>query len=485
MKIAILADLHLSDNFNTVKSPVLDWALAEVKKQNCDSICCIGDLTAQGSREQTAEVLRRLAGAQLPVCSTPGNAELRIYRDGETAKMFDIAPVENVPVVLIDTSWDEPEKSELQKLENLPDNGGFLLATHNPVPHWSEQAQAAVKKAQQRKAVTAIIAGHSHHDEANILRGLDPDKASGGPPMLAVMERNADGSWLRTDCVMPGVDPGDWNSSEREIFWRNIGFSTMWEEVEAFEFAIKEGVQNVELRPGFKDIDNLPANVEKWRQAGGRVLSLHLPDLKLNDQSDSLRSLSELAVQLRCDRVTLHVPRVTAAEFAGKKTLLLDKFAADLQPLLENNVVIGIENLHTSTGENTFETRNFGCTIAECREWIMLLREKFSTDSIGFHIDIGHCRNNAPISGRENLSDWYLQMGDLINGWHIHQVGYDNGKFSNHQPLNGFYEKLISLGGLFMAYRTGQFKEVPMFLEARSFAGNIQAYKNLQQLFVR
>jgi hypothetical protein len=111
--------------------------------------------------------------------------------------------------------------------------------------------------------------------------------------------------------------------------------------------------------------------------------------------------------------------------------------------------------------------------------WVELLREKFSTDRIGFHLDIGHSRNNAPISGRENLSDWYVEMGSMLNGWHLHQVGYNAGVFSNHQPLCGFYEKLISLGGLFMALRAGQLKKAPMFLESRTWDGNVQAYGKL------
>ena len=183
-----------------------------------------------------------------------------------------------------------------------------------------------------------------------------------------------------------------------------------------------------------------------------------------------------LAHRLGCDRVTLHVPRVTAAGFAGAKDGLLERFGKCLRILLENDVEIGIENLHTREGETNRETRNFGCTIEECREWILLLRGYFGTTRIGFHLDIGHARNNAPISGWENLSDWYAAMGDLLDGWHLHQVKVKDGKFSNHHPLTGFYDKLISLGGLFLALRAGQLPRAPMFLESREWAGNAEAY---------
>jgi hypothetical protein len=474
-----LADLHLTDNFNTVKMPVLEWALQELKNRQCDCICCIGDLTAQGSDKQTAEVLKRLNSCGVPFCSTPGNAEVRIYQDGRNADKFNIPAPAGVPVILIDTTFNEPSTEDLVKLAALPDNASFLLATHNPVQMWSQKAQDAVKAAMERRAVTFDMAGHSHHDEANILRGLDPDKASGGVPMFAVMERNADGLWQRSDVNMPGVDPGEWCVAEREELIQNIGISTMWEELAALEFAVQHKICHVELRMKLAHAPELQQAIERWRSCCGETLSLHLPDLKLHDEENNLKKFAALADELGCDRVTLHVPRVTAAEFDAAKDQLLEKFAADLQILLEKKTVIGIENLHTSAQANTFETRNFGCNIEECRRWVELLREKFSTDRIGFHLDIGHCRNNAPISGKENLSDWYCCMGYLVNGWHLHQVGDNGGVFSNHQPLCGFYDKLISLGGLFMALRAGQLKKAPMFLESRTWDGNVQAYGKL------
>ncbi|MBE6379575.1 MAG: hypothetical protein E7047_01450 [Lentisphaerae bacterium] len=483
MKTAILADLHLTDDFNTVKSSVLKWALDTAQQLHVDLLCCIGDLTAQGSDRQTREVLRQLNSCKIPYCSTPGNAEVRIFRDGRNANLFDVPATDDVPVILINTLADEPVAEDLLKLEALPDNSGFLLATHSPQHNWSPSAQAVLQNALRRGAVTAVIAGHSHHDADGILRGLDPDKAAGGPPMLAVLEQMPDRSWLRTDVVMPGIDPADWTAAELADFRSNIGFSTMWDLLPALEFAALYKVANVELRPPVEYNTETLEAVKKWRECGGKTLSLHLPDLKPVDPENKLLEHALLAHKLGCDRVTLHVPRVTASEFANQKERLLEQFGASLQVLLANDITIGIENLHTCAGKNTFETRNFGCTIDECREWILLLRERFNTDKIGFHLDIGHARNNAPLSGKENLSDWYCRMGDLINGWHLHQVEHKDGEFFNHQPLTGFYGKLISLGGMFMALRAGQLPgSTPMFLEARTWEGNVKAYTALMRI---
>ena len=483
MKIAVLGDLHLTDNFGSVKLSVLEWALQTAAKLECSFICCIGDLTAQGSDRQTEEILKRLKKCGIPFCSTPGNAELRLFPDGRNEAKFNLPPGESFPLILINTAKDEPAAEELNKLAALPEQAGFLLATHNPPAEWSPGAREILAAAQHRGAVTSVIAGHFHHDEEGILRGLDPDKASGGPPMFAVFERMKSGTWTRSDMVMPGVDSVEWTKSEREEFRRNLGFSTMRESVTALEFAALHQVQNVELRLHEAEYSNqLIKAVSKWRSRGGRILSLHLPDLTLRNDEGALEHYAAMALQLGCERVTLHVPRGTAAEFAPAQDILLEKFRKTLGNLLENNISIGIENLHTTPEKNTFETRNFGCNIKECRHWITLLRESFSTDLIGFHLDIGHCRNNAPISGRENLSDWYCSMGDLVNGWHLHQMTASHGKFTNHAPLKGWYEKLISLGGLFLALKAKQLKPAPMFLESRTWEGNKEAYLKLTEI---
>ncbi len=479
MKIAVFADLHLTDNFGTVKNEVLEWALTEVRRRQADMLCLIGDLTAQGTTRQADRILDRIGKLGLPWCSTPGNAELRTGVT-ETEKRFDIPAPETAGIVTVNTARNEPDPDELAKLAALPDGAGCLLATHNPVRNWSEAARSAVRKAEQRRAVTAVIAGHSHHDEPEILRGLDPDKASGGPPMFSILSREQDG-WKREDVVMPGVDPAEWKESDRAELRNMLGISTMWEPMDGLEFAIRNRIPHVELRFPLNEPESLAAPLARWRENGGRTLSLHLPSLTPGDDGGKLRQAAECAVRLHCERVTLHVPKVTAAEYPAEREHLLDRFAKDLEPVLKNDLTVGIENLHTRPDARTDDRRNYGCTIEECRTWIEQLRERFAPAKIGFHMDLGHARNNAPFSGRENLSDYYRELGQMINGWHFHQVVQGKDGFLNHQKLTGFYDKLISLGGWFMAWRSGQLAPAPVFLEVRDMEENRESYLRLTE----
>ncbi|MBO4511887.1 MAG: hypothetical protein J5746_03910, partial [Victivallales bacterium] len=205
------------------------------------------------------------------------------------------------------------------------------------------------------------------------------------------------------------------------------------------------------------------------------------------DDGGALLASAERALRLGCQRVTLHVPAVTAAVFPEHKERLLANFMTRMAPLLDSPVDIGIENLHTYAGKTDDAQRNYGCTIAECRDWIEELREASGNARIGFHLDIGHARNNAPFNSRENLSDYYAEMGAIANGCHFHQVVLKPaaGDSGNHNPFTGLYTKMISLAGYFLAWRAGQFAlNPPVFLEIHGKGLGIQNYNKLKHLIL-
>ena len=147
---------------------------------------------------------------------------------------------------------------------------------------------------------------------------------------------------------------------------------------------------------------------------------------------------------------------------------LLDAAESPVRRLLAAGISIGIENLHIVPGESV-DARNFGCTPDECREWIELLRWRLDCCSrIGFNFDLGHARNNGPLANLFTISDWYEELGDEINGFHLHQVvKRPDGTLCNHMPLVEPFGSLISLASLFLGWRRGTVNPAPMFLEIR------------------
>ena len=249
----------------------------------------------------------------------------------------------------------------------------------------------------------------------------------------------------------------------------------MYEPIAMLSFAIENHIAAVELRGGtVREPDaRLDELLNDWRRAGGKILSLHLSELApAQDGAEAeLAATVRRAVELGCQRVTLHVPRVGKCDYPAERDALLAQAGRVLAPLAEAGIAIGVENMHWKAGD-TEETRRFGCTIEECREWIALLRRTLPGATVGFHLDIGHARNNGVWGSRQPLGLWYAALGGELNGMHIHQVEQKaDGTFGNHRELTGFYDKLITLSGLFYAWNHGVIRQVPMFLEVLGTGG--------------
>lgn len=478
-RIAVLADLHYVVEAAVMKSAVLRWALGKAKALGCESVVCAGDMLGMGSVREARELRAMLASQPLPVFMTHGNSELRT--PSETAEALSILASGATPpsgVVLVDSSHLYANPAELDAITGA----AKLLVTHVPPQAWGTAPLEAFRRAVARGAVSLAVAGHDHADailedgRCVVLRGLDPDKATGGPPSFATFVTDGRGWWPEATHEFPGIRPEEWADDFRRSFRDDLGLSTMYDPFGGLAFAKDNGVQCVELRHGSwkpEDGDALVAAIRSWRAAGGRVLSSHLPSLSFPDGGisgeGSVREACEVALALGCDRVTIHVPGIKAREWESRKDEVLVAYVRALSPLAGSRVAIGVENMHT-TGEAP-EDRGFGFIPQECAELIGLLREAVGP-SVGFHLDIGHARNNRPFDSRYPLGVWYSALGGMCNGMHIHQVvARPGGVMENHLPLTGFFDKLISLSSLILARRDGVLRPAPMFIEVRGGAG--------------
>ena len=536
-RIAVFADLHYTCGSATLKGRVLREALDAALSLGAGGVVCAGDMLGTGTVAE-ATALRAIFDAQpLPVWFTPGNAELRTPSESAAADaiLANRAPLPD-GVILIDSSagWAafaaQPVESRKSKVESqgtghstfdirhstcgAERSAPLLAVTHVPPDAWGQAPFAAWRDAVARGAIGLTVAGHLHIDDVRengacrLLRGLDPDKAIGGPPAFATFVRDESGVWhFEADHEIAGIRPAEWTSSFRDAFLRDLGLSTMYDPFGGLAFATAERVECVELRHASWGDDARPLMeaIARWRASGGRVLSMHLPSLRFPPEGpqgvESVRDACATARDIGCNRVTLHVPGIPARDFVptgmgngergtgngeqgtGKReegkgpsavdlrsSTVMDSYAQALAPLVGTGVAIGIENLHMSPGA-TPDNRNYGYTPDECQAFINALRTLPGLD-IGFHLDIGHARNNAPYSSLFPVGAWYETLGSECNGMHIHQVVKgEQGKLQNHRPLLGFFDKLIALSSLILARRDGLLRPVPMFLEVRDGRG--------------
>lgn len=464
-RIAVFADLHYTVESGRLKGEVLRWAVRETSRRGCEAIVCAGDMIGSGRKAEADAVAAILAESALPVSFTPGNAELRCPAESAEALAILAGALPPDGVILADSSrgWGDGALGDRALL------AGMLVVTHVPP---SEDIGHLV------------VAGHTHRDSEapglSIVRGLDPDKALGGPPAFAIYGRDADGSWRREeDVAFPGVLPCEWDASFRRDFFDDLGLATMDDPFGGLDFAIRNGVRCIELRARSwkpENFDALRAKVREWRASGGRVLSLHLSELSFaGGAAHGVRRLCDDcrdALELCCDRVTLHVPKIPASDYDVSGEGMRHAYAEALAPLAGTGIAIGVENMHVTAADRAdWNNRRFGYTPEECKRQVSLLRE-IPGLRVGFHLDIGHARNNAPFSTQFPVGAWYELLGAEVNGMHIHQVERNSdGSFRNHRPLRGFFEPLISLASLVMARQRGILPRAPMFLEIRDGLG--------------
>ena len=77
MKIALIADSHLSDTEITPQEESLNWALEELKIIAPDACVWLGDITACGSPDAAIRFRSKTDRLPFPSLTVPGNSELR------------------------------------------------------------------------------------------------------------------------------------------------------------------------------------------------------------------------------------------------------------------------------------------------------------------------------------------------------------------------------------------------------------------------
>ncbi len=478
MRFAVLADLHLPDRDDTVKERFFDCALEKISQNKADAVLCIGDMIMNNAVEAAKRVKSKISALNIPVLYACGNTENAALQTVEMFRNENIFCADKTVCAVFPTEKNFSENEYICTLEKVKAFESAIIISHYLPRHFSEVDKSRLAYLLSANENAIFIAGHEHYDRIDgiyhVVRGIDPDKAIGGMPAAAFFEYDEAKRCFKRENAEIDLRTSD--DVKLQEFVSFLGISGMHETLKNFEYAVQNKIASFEMR--YTAVVDLPfaeleASVAEWRKANGKYLSMHMPDIVWNSEKSEAdlknsEAVAELAVKLCCDRLTIHVPKCSAAMLknADCRQKMLAAYALIINKVLQYDISVGIENMHMTANDTPDENRRFGYIPQECREWIEDLRRICKSDKIGFHFDIGHARNNAPFSSQYAVSTWFAELGKYINGYHLHQVKTgEKGKFLNHQPITEPFGALISYASFFMAWQTEQIAHAPIFIE--------------------
>ena len=461
-----MCDLHLPFDKNALQYDVLHWAIADILQTRPDGIAFVGDATCDGNEAVYDFFISAIREMGLPFFYIPGNSDLRC-KESRASIRSKASPCQNdvdgLCIFAINDCDTTVSDAQLEALMCADEHS--IVFMHHPLDAHCGETLAKLTSWRKTHQKTMLFYGHLHRFETDgtyvSLPALDPDKSIGESPCLTYYDTET-GELHKTH--YPSPVPTDIDAYFGISCYRVLA---------QIEFAIQNRLQYLELRPNCVncDIDELTNAIDRWREAGGKHLSVHLPDISWTNGTISCEShfaLVEIVKTLKADRVTQHVPKVSVKE-VRQSPELLEKICECLAKCLEpvsHDIVIGVENMHMTAEDTPDAKRRFGYIPEECLEFMHLLSTK-TRHTVGINFDIGHARNNAPFSQKYQISTWLSMLGQYIVGYHIHQVTYADGVFENHMPITEVYGHLISYASFFRCWSTKRINKAPIIFEMR------------------
>ena len=487
--ILFLADLHLAAKGPTPQHLALEALSQLIQQQRPQLVVSLGDLTLCGE-PASGQAFRQALGPA-PFLGTLGNSDLRSPSQLPVLERL-LEPDccwqgEGCRLLLLRLRQGRLlEESRRQLLSAAKGTETLVLGAHHPPEDWEPESRGLLEACiSQRPAL--FLCGHLHRFFSRkmgqgrlvSLGALDPDKSIGGPCQGAVLTLEQGKEPVVSPIPLP---------LEEKDFTPFLGLSAA--APEQILLAAQQYLPALELRPECFALPGSPPlqELSQWRQAGGRCLSLHLPDVLwkngILEGEERLGSFAALCRQLGAQQATLHPPKGISA---GRLSLVCGALSKALAPL-SPQVLIAVENLHAVPGQ---QGHPFGALPEECRLFLAAL-EQCLPNPIGYRLDLGHARNNPGIYSQYSLGVWMRELGPRCAGYHLHQVAsLADGKMENHQPFSQFYGELISLGGLSAAFASGLLPVGPLpqggfasvLLEQRRGEGYPQSLMTLKEHF--
>lgn len=501
MKIALIADSHLSDTASTPQEESLNWALEELKRIAPNACVWLGDITACGAPDAAMRFRRKIDALPFPNVTVPGNSELRTADTADAMERFLMSHhkglhLGDLSIVGMDTSHNKIFPRERERLNSLQLKDRILLCSHQPAKYLDPDSLNFLKDwiSKCRRNGHRILlwaSGHRHvYDTGTFegiptvtVRALDLDKCIGGSGQICIWDPD---TLTLEESVYSRGTPASWTAEQRQELADLMGI-TCYEGTKLerdMPFAIQNGVRHLEWKQiAEKEIPLL----DTWRRSGGQTFSLHMPALGFDGGITGLpafRDAAQNALRAGADMITVQPPYLANKLMTPRFDILADAMAEALLPV--SGIDILIENNHTVGAPKDPMQQPYGCTPMDVLQWRDALNQRLRADRCHLRLDVGHARNNEPISEAYPIAKWYCMIGEECRGYHIHQTIFDkaNRTMRNHHPITEWNGNMISYDGFLWAWHTGMLHHSPVILEIREGEGACATWQRLQNLLL-
>ena len=150
MKLAVLADSHLTGRTDTPQWAAFNWALSVFRAESVDCALLAGDITACGDMDSAMLARDALDGCDTAWVAVPGNSDLRSPDMAEaTARLF--APpfggvsVGGVRALGIDTSRGGISPFERRRMNIQDHSSKLILFSHHPAARLDADSRAFIE----------------------------------------------------------------------------------------------------------------------------------------------------------------------------------------------------------------------------------------------------------------------------------------------------------------------------------------------------
>lgn len=466
MKIALMCDMHMPAREDTVQYEYFLEAVNDIKKSNAEMTIVAGDIAGIGEKNAFEFFDRHMK--DIPHITVLGNSDVR-SGDIDTSAYGGSLDCGR-KILCINTPYARISEADRKSISELCD--GDIIIMHHSIPGLDEDSREFIKNTALSKKLI-IIHAHSHNFQdycigdtrVICIRALDPDKSIGKPPCITYFDITDKEFSFYEKCFVT-------NYEDISDFRDYLGMSCFDVEHD-FDFAMKYSVKNLELRKYSEEThDYVIAKIKEWRNHGGRVLSVHMPNVWFRDgkiDDSGWDYAKKLVIEAGADSITIHPPRVSVGQMEAMK-IGFAKYYADVIRELPKTVSVGFENLHMKNGEKTDKSRGFGYIPDEVISLTDSVNAELREERAGVVLDVGHARNNPPYNSEYILGMWYAIVGNRTIAYHIHQVARKDGVLKNHTAIDNWFGPMISYSSFFRAWKNGQINKRPAFLEIRDIS---------------